>query len=236
MPVKKDKKNKKEKEDSSKILYVRAASAEDVCRYACRFDFTSGTLLLQESKKEKLLVALGEHVEKTQIAYFAPVKESGSLIAYEPSYNGGKDRMAFINKAELMNKYCINVMRVGLGAYGTAKTIDSKKVHFIAVEKPLDLIGAAIRKASKEETIANAYSFSWKGKNVLAAFDVIDSLADGPVLYYSFADSKIQGNFARYDYRNNVLDFTDFAGDHAYMYAKVINLAEPFPFFNPENK
>ena len=49
---------KKEKEEKNKILYIRAASAEDLCRYACRFDFMSGTLIFQESKQGKLLVAL----------------------------------------------------------------------------------------------------------------------------------------------------------------------------------
>jgi hypothetical protein len=228
---------KKEKEESSKIFYIRAASAEDICRYVCRFDFTSSTLLLSESKKEKKLVAMGERVEKTQIAYYSPVKESGSIVAYEPASDGRNERMAFAAKAEASNKYYINVMRADLSSYGTAKVIDSKKIRLVKVDEAMDLIGAAIRKAAKEETISNVYVFLFKGKHVLAAFDVIDALSsDGPVFYYSFSDAKLHGNFARYDYRNNALDFTNAAGDHAYMYAKIINLAEPFPFFKPGNK
>lgn len=228
---------KKEKEEKNKILYIRAASAEDLCRYACRFDFMSGTLIIEESKQGKLLVALGERIGETQIAYCAPVKESGGMISYEPSVEGGRDRMKFTSVAEPSNKYFINVMRVELSGYETAEGIEKKSVQMVKVGDVMDLIGAVIRKAAKEETIANVYSFTSEGKHVIAAFDVLDALSDErPVFYYAFAEAKSKGNFARYDYRNNILDFTNTAGDHAYMYAKIINLADAFPFFKKGNK
>ncbi len=228
---------KKEKEEKSKMLYLRAASPEDLCRYACRFDSISGTLIIEETKQGKRLVALGERVGEIQIAYHAPVSESGGMIAYEPSVEGAKDRMRFTTLTEPSNKYFINVMRIELSGYEVAKGIESKRVQMILVRNVMDLIGAAIRKAAKEEAIANVYSFVSGGKRVIAAFDVLEGLAnEKPVFYYSFPEAKSEGNFARYDYRNNTLDFTNTIGDHAYMYAKIINLSEPFPFFKKEGK
>jgi len=227
MPVK-----KKQKEEKSKLLYLKAASVEDICRYACRFDSLSGTLILEESNQGNKLIALGERIEEVQLAYFFPIKESGGMIAYEPAVEGAKDRMRFTTLSEPSNKYFINVMRIDLSGYEIAKGIDSKRVQMVRVKDVMDLIGAVIRKAAKEETIANVYSFVSAGKRVIAAFEVIDALAsERPVFYYAFAESKSEGNFARFDYRNNSLDFTNTTGDHAYLYAKIINLSEPFPFF-----
>jgi len=227
-------KNKKEEEES-KIFYLKAESVEDVCRYACSFDFNSGALILTGSKGGKRLVALGEKVGNAQLAYYAGIKESGNIIMYEPAAEGGKDKATFTNYAGLPNKYYIHVMRIDLGKIAETSSITSKKVQLIKFENTLDLIGAAIRKAAKEETIANVYSFMHKGKQVLAAFNVLDALSnEKPIFYYAFSDKKTDDNFARYDYRANAIDFANATDDHAYLYAKIICLAEAFPFFKKE--
>jgi hypothetical protein len=224
-------KKKKEKEES-RILYLHAESVEDLCRYACRFDFASGTLILSESSKGNRLIAIGERIGETQIAYYADVKESGNMMVYEPSIENGKDRAQFTERAEMPNRYYINVIRSSLETFETAKNVDKKKVQLIRVKNQIDLIGAAIRRSAKDEAMANIYSFISGKKHILAAFDILESLSiDKPILYYAFAESKILGNFARYDYRNSVMDFTNSIGEHAYLYAKIINLAEAFPFF-----
>jgi hypothetical protein len=222
----KKKKEKKEKEES-KLFYLRAASIEDLCRYACKFDFTSDTLLLSGGR----LLALAERVDETQIAYYAPTKESGSVLLYEQASYGTKEKAEFTTRTDMPNKQYISVMRVDLSGFATTTTIDSKSVQPVKVEEPVDLIGAVIRNASHDERLAHVYSFSAGAKRALGAFDVIDGLSNSRIaFFYAYVDPSKHGNFARYDYRNNVLDFVDIMEGHAYMYAKVINLAEPFPF------
>ena len=119
--------------------------------------------------------------------------------------------------------------------YGQVECINSRLVdeNRVKVENPIDLVGAAIKKASGEEIVANIYAFESEGKKVIAAFDVLNSLSnDKPVFYYSILEKEKLGNFARYDYRNNSMDFSNSMGDHAYLYAKVINLTKPFPFLS----
>ncbi|MDE1855168.1 MAG: hypothetical protein KGH57_02510 [Candidatus Micrarchaeota archaeon] len=229
---KKEKKEKKDKEES-KIFYLRAVSVEDLCRYACKFDFTSDTLLLSNSR----LIALGERIGETQIAYYAATKESGSVLLYEPAGYETKERASFTTNTDLPNKQYINVMRVDLGKFATTSTIASKGVQLIAVEDPVDLVRAVIRNASHDEKLAHVYSFSVGAKRALGAFDVIDGLSnDRLAFFYAYTGSSKNGNFARYDYRNNVLDFVNSMEGHSYMYAKIINLAEPFPFLEKTNK
>ncbi len=225
-------KEKKEKEES-RILYLRAESAEDICRCACKFDFTSETLVLAESGKGNRLIALGERVGETQIAYYSAVKGSGGIILYEPATRDNRESMQFTTETDLPGKQYINVMRADLGKFASASTIDAKKVQLVKISKPEDLVGAIIRKAAGDEKIASVYAFNVGAKRMIGAFDVLDSLSnDKPAFFYADAGAANRGNFARYDYRSNVLDFANMMEGHAYMYAKVINLAEPFPFLS----
>ncbi len=229
---KKEKKEKKDKEES-KLFYLRASSVEDLCRYACKFDFTSDTLLLAGGR----LIALGERVGETQIAYYSAVKESGSVIMYEPASEGSKERAAFTARTDLPNKQYISVMRADLGRFSTASTIDPKGVQLVNVHDPTDLVGAVIRNASHDERLAHLYAFGSGGDVTLAAFDVISALSnDRLAFFYVRAGRSKLGNFARYDYRSNVLDYVNTMEGHAYMYAKIINLAEPFPFLAKASK
>lgn len=226
----------KEKEES-RIYYLRAGSLEDVCRLACRFDFTSDTLLLHKSGSENRLISLGERIGETQIAYYASTNESGGIVLYEPATDSGKERMTFTSNTDLPGKYYINVMRADLSKFTSASSIDKKEVQVVKVETLEDLVGAVIRRASGEEKIAGIYAFNLGSRRAFGAFDVIGTLSNSkPVFFYAFGDSGKAGNFARYDYRNNILDFANAMEGHAYVYAKVINLAEPFPFLTDGKK
>ena len=226
-------KSKKEKEEDkeSKVLYLKVSSVEDICRLACNFDFTAETLMLSKFPEGSRIIAFGEKAEDTQIAYYANTTDVDGIIMYEPATEDTKERAAFTNRTDQPNKYYISVLRADLSQFPLTDVLDEKSIHIIRVANPIDLVAAAIKRAAKDETISNIYSFSSDGKKVLAAFNVLEALSnDKLIFYYSILDKEKLGNFARYDYRNNSLDFANSMGDHAYMYAKVINLSAPFPF------
>ena len=225
---------KSKKEAKGSIFYIRAESIEDIARRACRFDYTSDLLMLGRATKGNELISFGGRIKDTIIAYYVNVKESGRLIRYAPASEETGEKAEFVPsmKADTTNSYYINVLKADLSGFSRAKSLDSKSVESIAVESALDLVSAVIKKTSKEEsTLAHVYSFPFKGKRILAAFDLVNSLSnDRPAFFYAPFDGRAK-SFARYDYREDRLDFTNTVGEHAYMYAKVINLAEPFPFF-----
>jgi len=225
---------KSKKEARGSIFYIRAASIEDIARRACRFDYTSDLLLLNRTPKGNELIAPGGRIKDTMLAYYVSVKESGRIIRYTPASEDAKERAEFVAsmRSDLPNRYYINVMRSDLSGFSRAKTIDAKSVELIRVESALDLVSSVIKKTSKEEpTLAHVYAFPFKGKRIIAAFDIVNAFSDDkPAFFFTQLDGEARG-FARYDYKEDKLDFTDIVGEHAYMYAKVINLAEPFPFF-----
>lgn len=221
---------KKEKEEN-KVLYMKVASIENVCRRVCNFDFTSDTLILSKFQAGSRLIYFAERTDSTQIAYYANTSEVDGMIVYEPGGEGVAERASFTSKTDLPNKYYISILRADLEHLPATEVLNEKEVHIIKVNNPIDLVGAAIRKASRDETMASIYSFESDGKKIIAAFNVLDSLSnDKLVFYYSVIAGKRPENFARYDYRNNSLDFSNTIDDHAYMYAKIIHLVQPFPF------
>ncbi len=225
---------KSKKEAKGSISYIRAESIEDIARRACRFDYTADILLLSKAAKGNDLISFGGRIKDTILAYYVNVKEAGRIIRYAPASEEAGEKAEFVPsiKADTTNSYYINVMKADLAGFSRAKGIDAKAVESIAVESAIDLVSAVIKKTSKEDSaFAHVYSFPFKGKRILAAFDVVGSLSnDRPAFFFAPFEGRTKG-FARYDYREDRLDFTDRVGEHAYLYAKVINLAEPFPFF-----
>jgi hypothetical protein len=225
---------KSKREAKGSIYYARAESIEDIARRACKFDYTSDLLLLNRTAKGNELISFGGRIKDTILAYYVNVKESGRIIRYAPASEGAAEKAEFVPsmRADATNGYYINVMKADLGGFSRSKGIDAKSVELIGVDSALDLVSAVIKKTSKEESaFAHVYAFPFKGRRILAAFDLVNSLSnDRPAFFFAPFEGKTR-SFARYDYREDRLDFTDTIGEHAYLYAKVINLAEPFPFF-----
>lgn len=224
---------KSKKEAKGSIFYLRAESLEDIARRACKFDYTADLLLLSKTAKGNDIISLGGRIRDTVLAYYVNVKGSGRILRYSPASEDAEESAEFVTSMgpDTQNRYYLNVMESDLSGFARAKGIDRKSVELIRVGSALDLVSAVIKKTSKEETLAQAYSFPFRGKRMLAAFDVVNSLSDDkPAFFFTPIDGDVK-SFARYDYREDRLDFTNQVGEHAYMYAKVINLAEPFPFF-----
>ena len=220
----------RKKQEQGRLLYVRAASLEDVCRHACNFDFTAEPLVMYRHRSGKRLVALGEHIGDTQLAYYVNSGGDGPMLLYEPGNGETKERAHFVSNADQTGKHYINVVHADLSAYHEAKEPDKKGIVLINVEKPEDLVGAVARKSVRDESMACVYAFG-AGTKTIVAFNALGALADDKLtVYYSKLDPRPECNFARYDYRDNSLGFVRSMESHAYVYAKVINLAEPFPF------
>jgi hypothetical protein len=228
-------KQRKEKEDEKGLLYIKADSTNDICRYVYNFDFTSSNLLLSTGH-DKRLIALGESFEDFTIAYYCNVAETLKLIEYIPPAEGEKERSLLLEKPRQTNDHHINVISLDVTNFKEVnKTrFHSHSVSSIAMGSVSDLVKAAIRKSLRSESFAHLYSFEHSGKRVIAGFDLIEGLPeDKRRLYYVIHEGQ-KSSFVRYSYREDTYEFVDIIGEHQYLYAKIINLTESFPFFKPK--
>lgn len=224
---------KKEGEISKQLLYVQVRSIEDLARSACRFDSTSSELLISKYKKKNRLISLHEGIGELSIALYTEVEKPLGLVRY---YYGQeeKENAAFVQDINRQDPDCcyIDVLDVDLSKIKEPKKVDKKSVVLIRMNKVEDLIRGLLKRSMRRENIEHAYSFPYKGGRVVGAFEVIDGLSEEKrTFYYAILNSKVEENFARYDFINNKFDFSNEFGNHSYMYVKIINLTEPFRFF-----
>jgi hypothetical protein len=222
----------KEKDPKSgRIFYVKLASLNDICRYVENFDYTASNVVSMKEGNAYALMAFGEQLEGCTIAYYVNTTGRERIICYTyPSSNGQEENAHFVEEIGMHPNHYINILEMEAGSIKKAKKV--KPIPSAKVHSTDDLIIAAIRRGVSHESLPQIYSFSHKGKTVICAFDIIEELSDGQkTIYYAVCEKKPNASFARYKYSDNKVDFAEYMGEHSYMYAKIINLAEPFPFF-----
>ena len=220
---------------ANSIVYVKLGSLDDLSRYVCNFDYTASSIISIKAKSGYTLMAFGEQVEGNTIAYNIDIKGNEKIISYTyPSSSSQSENSHFVNEIGALPNHYMNILE--MDGKNLKKAAKIKPIPTVMVQDPYAFITAVIRRGVASDSLAHIYSFSKGGKTIYCAFDIIEELSEGPrTLYYSISNKKHGAGFARYKYTENKVDFATYMGEHSYMYAKIINLAEPFPFFKMPN-
>jgi hypothetical protein len=215
------------------FVYVRAASIEDLCRYVSRFDFTSDNLFASELEGKKVVMAIGEAFENKVICYYVPYEKKMELLEYRvPQVHGEHESAVAVEKMERQPSHYVNVVDIGLKDI-IKKKFGKEEVTLLRAAGSEDIVRSLVKRSMRDEYIAHIYAFAHRGFRVIGAFDIVEELQNGrKAFYYSVSTNNVEAAFARYSYSDNSVDFSKTFGEHNYMYVKIINLAEPFPFFN----
>ena len=216
-----------------KVIFIKLASLDDLARYVCNYDYTSSAVISVKHGAGYRLFAAGEEVCKSTLAYYINTAGSERAISYTyPSSVAQRENSHFTSDIKPEQGSLIRIISISSAEMKEASVRDREAPLLVMLASSSDLIGAVLLQAAGTETIPYMYSFAYKDKRILCAFDAIDGLSgDNKVLYYALLGRGESGSFARYKYSDNKIDFTEYMGEHSYMYAKIINLAEPFPFF-----
>lgn len=223
----------KEKGEKHKetIYYVKLASVNDLCRLACKFDMTSDMLLLDERKGANRLIAFGEKIGDTQIAYYAEVSGVGGIMRYTPPSGGTPESSAFTRSVEQEGRFYLPIMRLDMGAIATSDKVDDKMLSMVKAGGAIDVMRGIIRRSAKDEEMGHVYAFKSGSKHIVCAFNLVEELTnDMSTLYYAEEEGEL-GSFAKYNYKEDRLTFGDEMEGLGSFYIKVVNLAAPFPFF-----
>ncbi len=215
----------------NRVLYVKLASLADLARYVCNFDYTASSIISIKKPSGYQLFSFGEQLDGAIIAYYINAPDSESMVCYSyPSSGDRSENAHFVNEIGSPPNHYMNILEIDGSNLKEAKK--AKPMTMVRAKSPEELIIAVIRKGVAHESLPHIYSFKKSAKTVFCAFDVIDELSEGPrTLYYALSTANHEACFARYKYIENKVDFTAYMGEHSYMYAKIINLAESFPFF-----
>jgi len=224
----------KTKVQTKKVFYIKLSSLDDLCRLSCNFDYTNSVIMALKSDSSYRIFCVGEEINGVVIAYYISSAKKEKMLCYTyPSYMGQQEDSHFVEQgSSAQGSQYMNVINITNSNFKQASPKVLEKTMIIELSEPYDLVSAVIRSAVKHESIPAIYSFTYKEKRIICAFDAVEELSgEDEILYYAVMPQSDSGNFARYKYTENKVDFTDYMGEHSYMYAKIINLAEPFSFF-----
>lgn len=216
---------------SNSILYVKLASLNDLARHACNYDYTASSIICVKKPQGYMLMTFGEQIDGATIAYYVNVPQSEKLISYTyPSSNSQGENTHFVKEMGAHPDHFINI--IGMDGRNMKEAKKPKPMLAVKVSSPEELVMAVIKRGVEHDSLPHIYSFTNGKSSIICAFDIVEELAEGPkTIYYAAMQKNQSAAFARYKYTENKVDFTTYMGEHSYMYAKIINLAEPFQFF-----
>ncbi len=198
------------------------------------FDFTSSCLFSIKHGKVSRVFAIGGQVGDVTMAIYADMDNSNvKRIRYVPPSDDSGEISEIAKGGAKNDQYGINVIGIETGISNDMGRKARGNIRMVRLRSVDDLIVAAIKRSSKNEGVPRIYSFPYNGKRVMAALELFEGFEGEEweeALYYAFHEGRSAG-FARYNYTENSVDFANVAGEHSYMYVKIINLAESLPFF-----
>ena len=225
--------SKKRKSKAKKILPIKAKSVLDIIRGACSFDTYSKDLLAFKKENKNFLYLLGEELDDTVIAYYVSTDKIGEFAIYSATAEG--EKLDFSNEyKEQFNAHYINILPLESLPFEERK---GEEPIMIKVGRYESLVKSLVKKAVEKEEIEKAYIFEKNSKYYIGVFDLLEELTDNKKsFYYAELKEYSESSFIRYNYSSDKIEFTKDFGEHSYLYIKLINLAEPFPFFKDRFK
>lgn len=216
-------------DEGKKITYVKVESLMDLARLAFGSDFSSRNLFCYQKGSKYRIAMLGEHVANNIMAYYTDSDRKCKGILYESNDSGERAEASDADPG--MEKGFIDVFEMDMG-HMKEGSIDRKNIQLIKTGVD-SLAKMAVKAAVHDEFIKHLYLFAYKGKQIIGGFELVEELNDDiGNFYYAVLPKSEKGNFIAYDYKTGKIEFTERIRGYSYMYLKIINLAEPFPFFN----
>jgi hypothetical protein len=221
------------------IKLVKLGSLLDLARNACTFSTGARPVFMIKKDGRYLVVTLGIHIGETRTAFYAESKKSGNFLLYCPkSPANGEETAEIVESPESymadQSSYKIPIVGISGKAFVEEKDYRKGRVECVEALDPGSVVRSVIGRASEDEApMPKVYSFTYKSERYIGSFQVLED-EDIKVFCYAKAGTEKAFSFFRYNYTDGRLDQTDSLGEHSFIYTRVINLAEPFPFFKPD--
>ncbi len=215
--------------------FVKLRSVHDMARNVSTFGDLIRPIFAQKNQGGYRLMWPGAKIGECRIVLYCESKEIGNCLLYKPKSEFGEESVEFMavqpSGPQGGNAQCIPILELKNVPFEEKKPrIDASCIE---ARDSSQLIKAVITKAMDHETMGKVYVFSYKQARYVAAFGLIDE-DELKFLTYSRLDEGGEFCFFRYNYSNDRVEPTNTFGDHSYIYVRVVNLAEPFPFFKPD--
>jgi hypothetical protein len=211
--------------------YVRLDSLVDLARLS--ISIGSGGVHIDAIRQGKgyRLFKEGEKLEDTRLIYCVDVDSKDNVLVYNPSTDDEecmfKDSIP--SNAEDYRKYKLPVLEITGKFVYTPRDKLSDHVPLVAVKGLDSFVRSIVTDTSGRTENIKLYSFFHNKQHVVGTFM---SFKEGlRVFEYAVSDAKEKFSYLRYNYLSDSVEPCKNVAEKSMIYIKVINLAEPFPFF-----
>ncbi len=224
-------KTRKAKHQPSYGYYVQLNALIDLARSTCTLGGGASHINAIKQGSKYRLFSLGEKLDGIRLLYCIDVDSKGDMLVYNPSAED--EDCAFKDSVPLSpedyRKYKIPVVEISHSLY-TIKNKLGDEVATVQVKDLASLVKSIVSDTSGRTESIRMYSFFYKDKHIIGTFALF---RDGATrtFAYTASDSKERFGYLRYNYLNDSVEFCRSTTEKAMIYLRVMNLAEPFPFF-----
>jgi hypothetical protein len=226
---------KKKGDDETSACYVRLGSVLDIARNSCDFTGAVRPVYAVKEGKEYRLFSVGERVSEIRMLYCCKADRIGKFCVYNPAEES-KERVEMkddiSSEASDIRLYKIPIIELLKNPY-PIKEKPKLDAALVQVKDFSSLIKVLINDNVGEEGGApKVYGFFSKGEHFIGSYEVFH---EGSAKFFAYAkvDRKDVFNSIGYNYADGNVEAMDSFSGKSHMYVRVVNLAEPFPFFKP---
>jgi hypothetical protein len=223
----------KKKEDKPVAYYIRLNSLLDLARHVC--DFTNAVRpinAIDEDGKHRLF-SIGERIGDIRILYYYDSDKMGQFCFYNPGEDA-EERLELKSGADFeasdLKLYKIPLIELMKNPYPMKKKAKFEVMQ-VRVKDFRSLVKALLSKSTEDDSgTPEVYGFFDKGVHYIGSYDLF--YEHGAEFFaYAKVDQKETFCSISYDYTNGLVETSRSFSGKSHMYVRVINLAEPFPFF-----
>ncbi|MGC8670165.1 MAG: hypothetical protein ACP5TL_03375 [Candidatus Micrarchaeia archaeon] len=222
-------KRKPSKHASVDAIYVKLNSIVDFARLVSVSGSIKHIMAFKDSSMYKLFT-FGERVEGTTILYYVEIEKLGKFFVYGQNATGEYVEIKD-NISQSISDYSIikaPILEIVTNPFSIKKKL-SVNMPIVEIRDFDSFIKAAINESQYGSASTKAYAFFYNGKHYACSFEL---MRDGIKAFsYVKLDTENVFNYIKYDYNKDTIEHTPVATEKFYTYVRIINLAEPFPFF-----
>ncbi|MEM0201885.1 MAG: hypothetical protein QXR73_01780 [Candidatus Micrarchaeaceae archaeon] len=232
----KTKRKRSQKSGSSKIsvAYVKVDSLVDLARLMSGQGSLKHISAIKDGNVYKIIY-MGERAGGVQIAYYASAPKLSKFFIYSPNSPNEYIKMED-SIASSINDY--NLMKAPILEIVASPFKEEKKPSFdisiVEVNDFESFVKSIVSDSQYGGSTSKVYAFFYKGAHYVGSFELMRD--SGKIFTYAKADESNTFNYLKYDYTKDRIEPTSTIAEKSFTYVRVINLAEPFPFFGKEPK
>ncbi len=214
--------------------YVRLASLGDLARSATNMSDEIRPIFAIREKGSYRLFVPGIKIDETRMVFYTESREIKDFLVYDPGspYESEKCELrdTFATSIHEMKLIKIPIVELANNPY-VEKKADIATIN-LKVKEPGNIVKGVIAK-SAGSGFGKVYCFGKDGKRYIGSFALIEE-DDRKVFCYAQLGVENVFSFFRYNYNEDKVDMVNSVGAQSFLYARIVNLTEPFPFFKPD--